>query len=255
MGKKTELIDRLVNAMKKDKTMETTVNTKEALGSAKTDVIMEDAEEEGEKEKANKADKMANKENAKVVVEKVKPSPARNAISKPSPVRSALKPSKFGYKTTACPAVTQVAATHEVMREAPTVTKPLLKAKETTTAQPKLQSVKEPTPKDATNLPPKESIPCSKTSSESESSKSNASFTAPVALKPTSVVMQTTPRFKSASNVNSAAKSATGNSAVKLSETKKHLSAIKENRAAKLAEMRERVSKLRFISKCSLFLY
>jgi hypothetical protein len=157
VGKKTELADKLVNAMKKEKMREETIKKKEALGlmsDKRDDVVMEDVEEKKEVAKEATIDRGEN-------------GVAKAIVSKPSPApKSALKPSKFAMKV-ASPSIAKIAP------------------------KPKDEPVKDPS-----KSPAKAEATKLSSGSESSNSNSSASK-ASAASKPTSFAVQTTPSFKS----------------------------------------------------------
>jgi hypothetical protein len=250
VGKKPELVERLVNAKMKELMREETKRKKEILfGKENASNGSKETKNEGQKESVVAAGVNMEKESVvpsqkvddvemKDVAEKEAPvdqkatiTAASPAAAKPAP-KSALKPSKFA----------------------------LAKAKAASPAKFKLAKFskdKEPTvdkelPINTTILP-KEKISSGSESSKSNSSASGVSKSSCVsggsnASNP--AVMQTTPSFKTAPL-------AKGDSGVKALEKKKDIMASKESRAAKIAEMRERVSSLvvvLFISFSSLML-
>ena len=239
VGKKTELVERLLNAMKKERAREETLRKKEALGMA-WNRAKEENKEDGTTEKVVEAEDVVMEEAVdETSVESVKENKATIAIlaeketsaikaidTKPSTApKSALKPSKY--------ALAKARAASPARAPSPAKFK-LATKPEHKKASPAMEPRK---------LPPKEKI-----SSESESSNSSTSMVSKASsAKPTSVAMQTTPSLKAASDTNTSATKGESKS-IQLSETKKKMSAMKENRATKLAELREKVSGCKILS-------
>ena len=218
-GKKTELVERLLNAIKKEKAREETLRKKEMLKMTKSsemdttsekkveDVVMDDATIKAEDEVQVVKDTTIKIQVDETTTVQIMEKP----VSKPSPApKSALKPSKYAMAL-AAKASARAASPAKKFKPAP---------------KPELPMVQE-SPK----LPPEETT---KISSGSESSNSNLSMTKSSVVKPTSSTTQTTPSFKSTTGKG-------GEKSAKAEEKKKNVSALKESRAAKMAEMRERV--------------
>lgn len=245
VGKKPELVDRLVNARMKDVTREEVTRKKEMLGmspkkgeeSAKRDDVGGTKEAVAAKEKAvavNEKEVVAATKDPVTEVEDVDMDDAENTAPKTDEVttveqkpaakatpKSALKPSKF--------ALAKARAASPVRAASPA--KFNLSAKADLSKKP--APVKEPdVAKDTTKLPPKDNCKISSGSDSSNSKSSKASATSKASIAKFTPI-QTTPSFKTGTGTTSA---------TKLSERKKELSMNKAIRTAKIAEMRERVS-------------